>query len=91
MGYENFTDNDSIIIKFTVNSLPILTAYRKCHTSKVMLAYWNKRKAGIKLNKLSNKILITVLVSFLLVAVVNPYFPFQFNFFNILVGNYSYL
>ena len=91
MGYGNFTDSDSIIINkllltllhfitYVVNSLN-LTAYRKCHTSRVLLAYWNKPKVGIKLYKLSNSILNTALVSFLSVAVVDPYFPFNFKIF----------
>ena len=91
MGYENFTDSDSIIINkllltllhlitYIANSLN-LTAYRKCHTSKVLLAYWNKPKVGIKLYKLSNSILNTALVSFLFTAVVNPYLSFKFKFF----------
>ena len=52
---------------------------------KVLLAYWNKPKVGIKLHTLSNSILNATLVSFLFIAVVNPYFSFQFNFFDILV------
>ena len=35
-------------ITYIVNSLH-LTAYRKCHMSKVLLGYWNKPKVGIKL------------------------------------------
>ena len=68
MGYENFTDSDSIIINkllltllhfitYTINFLH-LTTYRKCHISKVLLAYCNnKPKVGIKLYKLSDSIL----------------------------------
>ena len=65
MGYENFTDSDSIIfnklllsilhfITYIVNSLN-LTAYRKCRMSKVLLACWNKPIVGIKLHKLSTQ------------------------------------
>ena len=84
MEYENLTDSDTIIINkllltllhfvtYIVNSLN-LTAYRKCHMSKVLLAYWNKPKVGIKLYKFS--ILNTALGdnSFLFSEYLFPYF-----------------
>ena len=86
MGYENFTDSDSIVIykwmltllhfiTFIVYSLNLI-AYRKYHMSKVLLAYWNKPKVGIKLYKLSNSILNTALGdnSFLFSEYLFPYF-----------------
>ena len=87
MGYENFTDNDSIttnkllltLLHFTtyiVNSVNLTAIENATCMSKVLLGYWNKPKVGIKLYKLSNSILNTALGnnSFLFSEYLFPYF-----------------